>query len=405
MPSPFHSYRLLLWNKYTTPFAFWWRQPRDGCRIGIGGGLATSPLPHHRTDGARSRRFGGVSPRWEPRGRRGRPRPAQERPGRAPGPGDGCCARAPGRPGPCSRPTPGSPPGDAARETAAAPPASTHRRAAAAGSRTRGPGRRKALRRRLRRRPSRCGRAAGHSPAAPASPPGAGTATGAPPACPPSGPSRAPGAGAAEALGPARPETSAATGGPPLAWPPAPPVARAAPARASPGPPPAARRVRSGRRGCPRRRRVRPGAAVAPTPGRARPPGPRGGRDGRVGRSPRSAPSAAGGGGWSPLRRPHLPQRRRDAPVAPRGQAAGSPPPPGCGRSPGWTGGRRPRGHSDSAAGLTRPAAAPWPPGEHSASCRVLTPCPPRLGGADRAQARRCSASRSATAPCPAQAR
>ena len=34
-------------------------------RIGIGGGLATSPLPHHRTYGSRIRRFGGVHQRRE----------------------------------------------------------------------------------------------------------------------------------------------------------------------------------------------------------------------------------------------------------------------------------------------------------------------------------------------------
>jgi len=43
--------------------------------IGIGRGLAASPLPHHRTYGSRIRRFGGVSQRWEPRWSRGRPRP------------------------------------------------------------------------------------------------------------------------------------------------------------------------------------------------------------------------------------------------------------------------------------------------------------------------------------------
>src|SRR5262249_40390273 len=51
--------------------------------IGIGGGLATSPLPHHRTDGSRLRRVGGCTPRREDRWRRGTPRRSPERPGRA----------------------------------------------------------------------------------------------------------------------------------------------------------------------------------------------------------------------------------------------------------------------------------------------------------------------------------
>jgi hypothetical protein len=42
-----------------------------GAHRGIGGGLATSPLPHHRTDGSRLRRFGGL--------RQGEPSPQPER--------------------------------------------------------------------------------------------------------------------------------------------------------------------------------------------------------------------------------------------------------------------------------------------------------------------------------------
>jgi hypothetical protein len=45
--------------------------------IGIGRDLTASPLPHHRTYGSRIRRFGGFSQRWEPRWRRGNPRPSK----------------------------------------------------------------------------------------------------------------------------------------------------------------------------------------------------------------------------------------------------------------------------------------------------------------------------------------
>jgi hypothetical protein len=54
-----------------------------GVLIGIGGGLTTSPLPPHRTDGSRLRRVGGGRQRWEPRGRRGHPRPSKSLPGGA----------------------------------------------------------------------------------------------------------------------------------------------------------------------------------------------------------------------------------------------------------------------------------------------------------------------------------